>query len=1425
MATTTKCSGVRTLDPVQGLADYVNDIKPYHTKIIEVLVEYVYEEKVNVTVLDDSQWVIDIARPSESPVATLCDDGYSTHPFGDSNMWFIASPTPSYSLSYPPIDSSTHSFVVPGDFIGDLIPGTQVEIIATIENYDNTYSIVDIVNIGSPATPYTKAFVIADAPTGTPATRFEDHFSVRIGSPFTPGDVIEAFGTVSDDGRPFEITNIITDGAGTNLTIVEVAQAVLSSIPGGQLGLVRTAGSASGTYTISSAVYSEGSIDSWTGYPDPGTYVYGDGPHTTVTVVEPIVSPTSDPAFSLSRDEMYVAFVRLKPLAIENVLSYSNLPTPDEGYLRRDIIGATVSTLDGFGAAVPDSGKFVVSGNLEKSNIFVGDKLHVLSSTNNNGTYTISSLSYSGSPGTTEIGVVERVYSATAGGILQIDVPANVFVVDGNFISRFVQGKKFEVYGGSLSGTYTTLTSDFVNGKTRIRTTQEVLDVGAGHEIVGVSTGFIVEGDLTSTFAPGTQFNVVGNPSNDGVYTVNSATHITSSGSPAQAVSQTLIIPNEAFQNDVGGEIFSVAPGFIKNHIFGFGESTDLCEFNTEGLVRVKFDEQLKFDGLGLDLRDDLVVYNLENSDTWGYELPIDTILSTTQPTIVESEPLSPSVDDLWFNTTTGILNIWTGSRWKQITTAWWLDTNTMLLYYRTRNQFVDTGWVLFLAEPPGFSSVQPADATSNTNAFVEAYDLEPHQVFHRGVDVYPGSPQQNAYVLYGGNYVQRFIAENRFEPHKFSIPGGILNTGSPARATPYQVATSFPIVSVDDGANSVTIEGDWAWLFSTGRIFSVRYSDNNVADFEISSAVAFGSPTYTEITVTQPIVGSAHSPGTILGAVFDPVVDNTNSNDQPKTYVVPSTPIEPDVDGIIYTWVGPLRIELAIAYQAAVGTAIADGLGISNQLLAMPDRYQIISTDAATNTVRVHYDDPTLGTPVDLSGRFPAGTLITIAGSYGEGNPSSQETNDAMYRVKSAVWDDPTGSPAGTGDTIVEVDINFANIPPYNTLTVNSINNNLGSPSGAAQIVFAGDVTAILQPSGATRVFYIEQPLVSTLPLLNVLTITGVTYSGGVTTATVDQDFINETYTGPLGIIESKYRAGIFYDSTTVSGSPVLWENGYILREAFIIEQTSEGTTAAAFSEDISFGWGSNYQWQIISINTATNEIVVNGDVTSILQALAPVGSPGDPNDIVSIVGSEGSPNNNGTYEVVSHYFTPPSGSPSTYGTTTIKLTPALLVMTTTGNGFLKIENIDVTNWFQYLIREARPEQGSPPTPATFDVYGNATGDVQSGQQFRVMGTSNDGVYTVTSSPVYDTLTGTTNITVASILHNERGGWIESYRDQGIRLVFEDSIGVGVTENATGAVLETSGNIMDAWDYQFWDVGTFDENLGTIIYLYSSVI
>ena len=54
------------LDPVQGLVDFVNDIKPYHTKIVEVIVEYQHTESIDVTILDRLDWRVRLIHPDPS---------------------------------------------------------------------------------------------------------------------------------------------------------------------------------------------------------------------------------------------------------------------------------------------------------------------------------------------------------------------------------------------------------------------------------------------------------------------------------------------------------------------------------------------------------------------------------------------------------------------------------------------------------------------------------------------------------------------------------------------------------------------------------------------------------------------------------------------------------------------------------------------------------------------------------------------------------------------------------------------------------------------------------------------------------------------------------------------------------------------------------------------------------------------------------------------------------------------------------------------------------------------------------------------------------------------------------------------------------------------------------------------------------------
>lgn len=1594
-------ANVTTLDPVEGLVQYVLDIKPYHTKIIEVLVEYVQEEIVDVRIVEDPQIEVLINKPSVDPIPFGCSDGYATLPFGGPGLWPVISPNPNTSFEdYPAINAFTNSFTVPGDLAQDFRPGDQIELITFVEDYSDMYNIVSVSSVptGSPPT-VNGQFVIED-----PLNNFATNHP-QFGDPgYHP---VYTAGMGNEDNKPFSIINILPNTPSVGFTTVEVGQNI-TSLAGGQLGLIKTAGNNTGTYTVISAIYNGGSIDQWPGYPNTGfpDYIVGDDPHTIVTVQENLLAPNSDPA----NDVFYFAAIRTPGIQVEKVLSYSNFvaeyiasppdfsQTPDEGLLTTEIIQAVQSTLytsgSPIGTAIPDTGKFVVPYNLDVSNVFVGMQLRVRNSTANNGIYTITSVSYDMLSGNTTIGVEEQVVSNIGDGTLEIDIPSNVFIVDGNFVNRFPQGKEFEINGGTFAGKYTTLYADFVGGKTRIRVTRDIVTGTNGFDLLDIDGGFLVRGDKTGTFVPGTQFNVVGTELNDGSFTVDTSTYVGFGGSPLTFLNYTVIVPQENFtdQPNEGGYVVPVQHGTIKEMLSGFGNSGSICEITPEGLVRVKFHENITFDGLGLDLSDDIIAYNLENTDNKPYQVPLETIFSSTSPTIVGivtgsptsppvSPPSSPSLNELWYNgATTGVpgvtdhpltLHRWAGYGWKPIKTAWWLDTDTDLLYYRTVNHSIDTGWILYLAEPPGFSLAQPAvsgtvktgeetfyvdpgqstfsfntttepvvnvqqetvsapgfftvdgnlltdmqgsnltvgerqieisgstgspnndgiydvldvvydsinDQTSivvsnnipvnavsgdltflpliipgedktlvkvaingvpanftvdsetqitllpspdwntgdtitietfrrggvETNADVQSFDAVPHSVFHSGVTV---DTLASAYVVPGGNYMNKFTPDTVF--NVWNTGSSTLSGSPPTPQLATHRATTFPIVDVDDQNYTITIDGDWTELFIPDRVFKVQLSTNEQT-FVVTSSVAIGSLAQTVVTVDQVVTETpAESPtdlfqtffnpglpvftidnvtdtiivsgeivdryptgtkvaitnsttanrsvytvtsasydsvndrtnifvaenipdpepastggatisiaidqnytkdlGVVIGAVYDPVVISGGSpqDDQVRTYVVPNTTPVPTTStlGISYTWIGPLRIDTAMEFTNVLDTSFTDGLGASNELLGVPDRYIIIDTDATTNTFLIGYNDPLTGDPVNLTDSFTPGTTFTVAGSFSGSEPGNNEENNIEYTVTSST---------------------------YNPIT------------GNTEIVVQENIT---------------------------------------------------------------------HDETTVA--PDSWTHGYIIREAFVVGKQPEGTAATEFTEDLDFGWGGEYEWQIIDVDAGTNTVTVSGDVTTILYAVD-TGSPADPNDQVSIVGSN-SGTNDGVYDIISYVYDPLTM------TTTIELSPSINTTPAGQHGVLRIENIDITNWFQYLIKEAKPLRGSPPTAVdVFEVWGNAAGTLQQGEQFRVLGTSNDGVYQITGPVIYNPISNTTDVPVNSIAVTEAGGWIESHRDYGIRLVFEDNISTSVTEDARGALLLSAGNLVDAWDYTYWNLGSWDESLGQTIFLYTN--
>ena len=98
-------------DPVQGLVDYVLDIKPYHTKIVEVLIEYIHTDPINVTIAEDFKLGIDAEMISITP-AYDCGFGVVYDPAAPSTFYPI--------VSY---DGTYNTFTVAGNYTSNFVYG------------------------------------------------------------------------------------------------------------------------------------------------------------------------------------------------------------------------------------------------------------------------------------------------------------------------------------------------------------------------------------------------------------------------------------------------------------------------------------------------------------------------------------------------------------------------------------------------------------------------------------------------------------------------------------------------------------------------------------------------------------------------------------------------------------------------------------------------------------------------------------------------------------------------------------------------------------------------------------------------------------------------------------------------------------------------------------------------------------------------------------------------------------------------------------------------------------------------------------------------------------------------------------------------------------------------------------------------------
>ena len=521
MATTFKI-----LDPVQGLIDYTNDIKPYHSKVIEALIEYVGTESIEVTMLEDFGFEIGLLYEFDGNFICLLG-GYGTPSFGDPENILVLSPDVSKTiLEFPAIGPGF--FIVLGD--KEFIFDPDVDLVFDISSFIED-RLAGVISTGSPS---NNAFIVfGDKTSDYPASL-----------------AIEIVGSAFND----DAYNVVSSSFAAGATTIIVDK----TIPTNNVeGFVRRVDATNtGIFSIINSIYNDDILI----------------PNTTVFITGISLSP---PTLTDS-NQRFVALINAAPVTYDGILSYSSALRPiggspastfyaaDEGVFTTDIVAVTPTSVS-------------ILGDFQSSNLFIGDEIIISKSTGNNGSYNITSITYEfgGSPVSdfvTTFGVIEMP-DANVDGILQLNIPSNVFIIDGSDYTRFfTQGSRVKIQSGSHAGTYIILNSRFFNDKTHIRVHEDLIPEGTGLRILSTGANYIiVDGDVTSIYAgsPAQQFNIVMSEKNDGLYTTSGAT---SDGLTTQI---GIVEPFDVTDNT--GEIHAFTAGIISLSPPGFGATSEVC--------------------------------------------------------------------------------------------------------------------------------------------------------------------------------------------------------------------------------------------------------------------------------------------------------------------------------------------------------------------------------------------------------------------------------------------------------------------------------------------------------------------------------------------------------------------------------------------------------------------------------------------------------------------------------------------------------------------------------------------------------------------------------------------------------------------------------------------------------------------------------
>lgn len=195
-------------DPIQGLVDYILDIKPYHSKIAEVLVDYTINDDVNVTIIDEHEFDMVFTENYDSSFA--CDEGFGVLPFGgpDLSISYIPDLTLDGYITYPTVpiqlpivyvnpfvfqyytvvgvSSGTSTWTISGNHAPEFMAGQVLSLGENSGGGNGNYTVISATNSGANTNIIvSEAIPIGATPEGT--------LAANVGCFFIEGDYQATF--------------------------------------------------------------------------------------------------------------------------------------------------------------------------------------------------------------------------------------------------------------------------------------------------------------------------------------------------------------------------------------------------------------------------------------------------------------------------------------------------------------------------------------------------------------------------------------------------------------------------------------------------------------------------------------------------------------------------------------------------------------------------------------------------------------------------------------------------------------------------------------------------------------------------------------------------------------------------------------------------------------------------------------------------------------------------------------------------------------------------------------------------------------------------------------------------------------------------------------------------------------------------------